>query len=147
MRKFLIVPAMLVLLIDLGCACSSLVEREAFVDLSAREEYVALNPDCMYNENIRDGEITRGMNGHEVMASWGLPNVYMISRKQAEEYWVYYVDDRASSSILIYTLTFNEDNVLNDWDIDMKRFVGNTLVYSPSRVMDETRFEKPLSRK
>lgn len=138
---------MVVLLIDLGCACSSLVEREAFVDLCAREEYVELNPDCKYNENIRDGEITRGMDGHEVMASWGLPNVYMISKKQAEEYWVYYVDDRASNSILIYTLTFDYDNILNDWDIDMKRFVGNTFVYNPSMVMDKTRFEKPSSKK
>ena len=143
----LVIPAMLILLIDMGCACSSLVERETFVDLCAREEYVDLNPDCKYNENIRGGEITRGMNGHEVIASWGLPNVYMISRKQKEEYWVYYVDDRASSSILIYTLTFNGENVLNDWDIDMKRFVGNTFVYTPSMVMDEKRFERTSSKK
>ncbi len=138
---------MLVLLIDLGCACSSLVERESFVDLCAREEYIELNPDCRYNENIRDGEITRGMNGHEVIASWGLPNVYMISKKQAEEYWVYYVDNSASSSVLIYTLTFNYDNVLDDWDIDMKRFVGTTFVYTPSMVMDRNRLEKRSSKK
>ncbi|HSG27664.1 MAG TPA: hypothetical protein VLA34_04225 [Candidatus Krumholzibacterium sp.] len=125
----------------------SQVERENLVDVASREDYAVLNPDCRYKENIRNGEIIRGMNSQEVMASWGLPNVYLVSRKRPEEYWVYYVQDPESSSILIYTLTFSEDNSLADWDIDMKRFTDHSVVYNPKMIIEDRETGSSSSKK
>lgn len=108
-----------------------MVEREELVDLCEREDYVKKHPECRFGENILSGEIVRGMEGNEVMASWGLPNVYLLSKNGPNEYWVYYVHNEDSRSILIYTLTFNDKNNLADWDIDIKRFNGGSYVYSP----------------
>ena len=138
MRYFTILLTCLAISFAAGCSCTSQVEREELVDIASREDYIHLNPDGLYNENILQGEITRGMSGHEVMASWGLPNVYLISRKELEEYWVYYVEDGSSSSIIIYTLTFDDDNSLTDWDIDMKRFTDHSVVYDPKVQSEET---------
>ena len=61
------------------------------------------------------------MDIYEVIASWGLPNVYLVSKEEPKEFWIYYVQDKESKSVLIYTLTFS-DIYLEGWDIDQKRF-------------------------
>ena len=106
-----------------GCSCKSVTERADLVAEDAREEYVKLHPECQFNDLIREGEITRGMNVHEVIAAWGMPNIYAISQKSPSEHWIYYVRDREALSMLIYTLTF-EDDTLRVWDIDQKRFAS-----------------------
>jgi hypothetical protein len=115
------------MLFHLGCSCTSSVERENFTAPEARQEYITEHPAGSYNENIQEGEITRGMNVYEVIASWGLPNVYMLSKTGPEEYWVYYVEDEGVSAIIIYTLAFSDD-ILEDWEIDMKRFTGESTI-------------------
>ena len=52
-----------------------------------------------------------------------MPNIYAISQKSPSEHWIYYVRDREALSMLIYTLTF-EDDTLRVWDIDQKRFAS-----------------------
>ena len=132
MKKIFFPLLVISIIFTVGCSCVSLVEREDFVDLCDRETYVEEHPESRFGENILCGEIVRGMEGNEVMASWGLPNVYLISKKNTEEFWVYYIHDEDTRSILIYTLTFDKENCLDDWDIDIKRFASGSYVYSPS---------------
>ena len=122
------VIAALLFLSMVGCSGISTVERAELTNLESREHYISTNPSSIFCENIRNGEIVRGMDIYEVIASWGLPNVYLVSQKQPHENWIYYVQDQDSRSILIYTLTFN-DNLLEGWEIDMKRFVDQRVVY------------------
>ena len=105
----------------IGCSHISHTEREFFTRPEAREQYIAANPDCQYSDQIRNGEIIRGMDIYEVIASWGLPNVYLVSKEEPNEYWIYYVQAEESKLVLIYTLTFR-DIFLEGWDIDQKRF-------------------------
>ncbi len=147
MKSLAIALAALVVFSDLGCSCVSRIERENFVDSSFRDEYTKLNPESPFCQNIRNGEITRGMNGQEVIASWGLPNVYLVSAMKAEEYWIYYIRNEASSSILVYTLIFAGDNMLSDWDIDMKRFIDNSFVFSPESLREMGTVEKTTNKR
>jgi hypothetical protein len=115
-----------------GCSCTSTVERANFVAPETREDYIKLHPDGPFNDLIREGEITRGMSVHEVIASWGMPHVYAVSRALPAEHWIYYIRDREALSMLIYTLTF-ENDTLRIWDIDQKRFTGQGIAskYEP----------------
>ena len=106
-----------------GCSCVSTVERVNRTPVACREDYVKLHPDCEHGESIVNGEIVRGMSSYEVLASWGLPNVYVVTRTSPTEEWIYYLKDRDSLTMLIYTLTFADDT-LQVWDVDQKRFVG-----------------------
>lgn len=113
-----------------ACSGISLVEREKLTAVESREEYCQAHPDSRHVEHIRNGEIVRGMVGNEVIASWGMPNVYLVSKDEVEEYWIYYVQDPVQRSVMVYTLCFDPDNVLSDWEIDMKRFSNYSLGYN-----------------
>jgi hypothetical protein len=127
MRTVMAVCACALLAASVGCSCVSTSERLDRTPVACREDYVRLHPDCSHAQSIMDGEIVRGMSSHEVIAAWGLPNVYVVTRKSPTEQWIYYLRDREALSMLIYTLTFAEDT-LQLWDIDQKRFVGQGLV-------------------
>ncbi len=122
----------------LGCSGVSMIERENLTRPEAREEFVVNNPGGSYNEFIRNGEIVKGMDIYEVMASWGLPNVYLVSNSEPLEHWIYYVQNEDSRSILIYTLTFDDD-CLHEWDIDLKRFTDTRVVFDSSTSMETIR--------
>ena len=130
MRTMMSVIAALLFVFMAGCSGISTVERAELTDIETREHFIDNNPNSIYCENIRNGEIVRGMNIYEVFASWGLPNVYLVAPKEPHENWIYYVQDLDTRSILIYTLTFS-DNLLEGWEIDMKRFVDQRVVYDP----------------
>jgi len=127
MRFMLILSAVALLATSYGCSCVSTVERASLTPAAARAEYVRLHPDCAHNDCIRNGEIVRGMSAHEVVASWGLPNVYVLTRKSPSEQWIYYIKDRGSLAMLVYTLGFADDT-LRVWNIDQKRDVGQGIV-------------------
>ncbi|MBN1884598.1 MAG: hypothetical protein JW876_03605 [Candidatus Krumholzibacteriota bacterium] len=110
-----------------GCAGMSTVEREYLTEPASREQYLVDHPGCAFIRHIRNGEIVRGMVFDEVMASWGLPNVYMASEGTPREYWIYYVQGEDTRSILIYTLLFH-DSCLEQWEIDQKRFADTRIV-------------------
>ena len=117
----LIVAISMVLCITVGCSWVSNSERANLTHPDSREEYIALHPGGEYNVNIRNGEITQGMNTNEVMASWGYPNVYLTSKSDPREHWIYYVQNEDSKSYLIYSLNFKGASLVG-WDIDIKRF-------------------------
>ncbi len=128
MRYASLLFAMPLLIFISGCSCTSQVEREDFTSSEAREIFIDGHPESAFQENIREGEIVRGMNGDEVIASWGMPSVYLTSRLKDEERFIYYIQDREANSVLVYMLDFDEDNILYDWDIDEKRLSSYSLI-------------------
>lgn len=127
MRFMLILSAVALLATSYGCSCVSTVERATLTPPAARAEYIRYHPDGAHNDCIRNGEIMRGMSAHEVVASWGLPNVYVLTRRSPSEQWIYYIKDRDSLAMLVYTLGFADDT-LRVWNIDQKRDVGQGIV-------------------
>ena len=128
MRYLPLLFAMSLLIFVSGCSCTNQVEREDFTSSDAREIFIEGHPESAFQENIRNGEIIRGMNEDEVIASWGMPNVYLTSRVREEERFIYYIQDKETSSVLVYMLDFDSDNILYDWGIDEKRLSSYGLV-------------------
>jgi hypothetical protein len=139
MKMTLILCVCALIAASFGCSCVSTVERANRIPAACREDYVKLHPECDHGESIANGEIVRGMNSHEVLASWGFPSVYVVTRTSPTEQWIYYLKDRDSLTMLIYTLTFADDT-LQVWDVDQKRFVGQGIVST-----DVTKREAPAS--
>jgi len=127
MRRSLVVIAALALVIALGCSGMSTVERANLTNPSAREGYVKTHSGDAHALFVQDGEITRGMSADEVIASWGMPNVYTLSRTEQSENWIYYVRARDAAAIITYRLTFKADT-LAAWDIEQRRLTGPTVV-------------------
>lgn len=115
-----------------ACSGVSMIERENLTSIETREKFIQENPEGKYIDCIRHGEITRGMSTSEVMASWGMPDIYLASRNEPIEHWIFYIEDEDSRSVLVYTLTFDTD-LLGNWDIDMKRFIEHRVVYDPEQ--------------
>ena len=128
MRYLPLLFAMSLLVFVSGCSCNSQIEREDLTSSDAREIFIEGHPESAFQENIRNGEIIRGMNEDEVIASWGMPNVYLTSTKRNEERFIYYLQDKGTNSVLVYMLDFDGDNILHDWDIDEKRISSYSLV-------------------
>jgi hypothetical protein len=129
MKVVIAVCACALLAAAIGCSCVSTAERLNRTPVAYREDYIKLHPDCTHAQSVVNGEIVRGMSSHEVLASWGLPNVYVVTRTSPTEQWIYYLRDRDALTMLIYTLTFADDT-LQLWGIDQKRFVGQGIVSS-----------------
>lgn len=127
MNKTLILCVCALSAVSWGCSCVSTVERANRIPAACREDYVKLHPECEHGASIVNGEIVRGMCSHEVLASWGLPSVYVVTGTSPTEHWIYYLKDRDSLTMLIYTLTFAADT-LQVWDVEQKRFVGQGIV-------------------
>ncbi len=128
MRYLPLLFAMALLIFVSGCSCNSQIEREDFTSSDAREIFIEGHPESAFQENIRNGEIIRGMNADEVIASWGMPNVYLTSTTRDEERFIYYLQDKGTNSVLVYMLDFDGDNILYDWDINEKRISSYSLV-------------------
>jgi len=139
MRFVLILSAVALFMTSYGCSCVSTVERANLMPVVSREEFVKQHPGGTHNDCIRNGEIMRGMSVNEVIASWGFPNVYFVTKTAPAEQWIYYIKDRNSLSMLIYTLSFADDT-LRVWDVDQKRFVGQGIVSARENV-----WETPVS--
>jgi hypothetical protein len=80
-----------------------------------REEFFKTHPDGVHNEYIANGEVVRGMDYLEVLASWGNP----IKREKPSpsvEYWLYLEEDEDSKDWVQYKLVFRR-SVLDDWEL------------------------------
>jgi hypothetical protein len=80
-----------------------------------RSEFFKTHPDGEYNEHIKKGEVVRGMDFLEVLASWGNPDV---RKKPMEgvEHWTYLETDEDSKDSVHYKFIFKK-NVLFDWEL------------------------------
>ena len=79
-----------------------------------RLQYLKENPSGEFNERIVLGEVTRGMNGMEVLVSWGVPDAREAERKKNGEMWTYYQRDEQNRDYVMYDLFF-EDRLLTGW--------------------------------
>ncbi len=89
--------------------------------MKGRQDYVTAHPDGLYNSHIMNGEVVKGMNLMEVLASWGLPNSRRHSESGSHEYWFFVSQDKESGMIRRYELIF-QDQLLHDWNVAL----GNT---------------------
>jgi hypothetical protein len=80
-----------------------------------REEFFKTHPEGKYNEHIANGEVVRGMDFLEVLASWGNPNK-REKPSDAVEYWTYLEEDEDSQDWVQYKFLFRK-NVLDDWEV------------------------------
>ena len=81
-----------------------------------RSEFFKTNPNGVYNEYIERGEVVRGMDFMEVLASWGNP----IKREKPTpnvEYWVYLEEDEDSKDWVQYKFVFKK-SLLDDWELE-----------------------------
>ena len=111
----------LLLLLLLGFIFSScshapraLNEGTTVTDL--RQDHLKKYPDGKFNRYIERGQIVKGMQYLEVMASWGLPESRRLSRDREFEYWTFFGKDNDSWDWIRYTLEF-EENCLLGWDM------------------------------
>lgn len=80
-----------------------------------RDEFFKTHPNGVYNEYIARGEVVRGMDFLEVLASWGNP----IKREKPTpnvEYWLYLEEDADSKDWVQYKFVFKK-SVLDDWEV------------------------------
>lgn len=90
-------------------------DRETEYIRMLREEFFKTHPDGQFNEHIARGEVVRGMDFLEVLASWGNPS----KREKptvSVEYWMYRDDDEDSGDWVQYKFIFRK-NVLEDWEL------------------------------
>jgi hypothetical protein len=87
-----------------------------------REEFFKTHPDGKYNEYIARGEVVRGMDFLEVLASWGNP---MKREKPADtvEYWMYREVDEDTLDWVQYKFVFRM-NLLEDWELSRQVATG-----------------------
>jgi len=113
------------LLVAAGCAHSPRVIDESPSMLTIRADYLQSNPDGPYNEHIHSGEVVKGMNYIEVLASWGVPDArYRTEPGEIEvEYWHYLSLDEISHDWTQHTFVF-EKKKLVEWDV--MRHVSHT---------------------
>lgn len=110
--------------------CSSNLKRvgppESDYLIALRAEYFATNPDGPHNEYIERGEVVKGMDFLEVLASWGHPKRRMKTPDTTTERWVYREEDEDSKDWIEYTFTFR-GNVLDDWQLERHFAAGGAL--------------------
>jgi hypothetical protein len=91
--------------------------------LKGRQDYVNAHPQGTYNDHILSGEVVKGMNLMEVLASWGLPNSRRHSESGSYEYWFFISQDRESGMVRRYELVF-QDQMLHDWNVVLDNKAG-----------------------
>jgi hypothetical protein len=108
--------------------CSQQLKRLSDVEPSylpaLRAEYLATYPNAPHNEEVKRGEVVKGMDILAVLASWGHPG-RRTKEGEHTEMWIYREEDEASKDWLEYTLIFH-DNVLDDWEINPHLSEGRT---------------------
>jgi hypothetical protein len=120
-----------VLFLTLGSCTSNprmLSGTESDYLLQLRQEYLNSNPDGAYNEYIKRGEVVKGMDFLEVLASWGHPEV-RTKESALTEHWMYREVDEDSKDAVVYTFTFRR-NVLAEWDL-MRHFAAGGRIDVP----------------
>jgi hypothetical protein len=130
-RASLVLPLLMLILPSCSTQLHTSKEVPSSYVLALREEYFASNPDGQYNENIRNGEVVRGMDFLEVLASWGHPAERKKDSQTMEE-WTYREIDEVSKDWVEYTFMFRQ-SILEDWSIARHVAKGGALMAIPKQ--------------
>ena len=90
--------------------------------VSIRTEYLQGHPRGKFNDRVRKGELVKGMNVMEVLASWGIPNQRQSTDHDSET-WTYASRDDFSKDFVSYALVFR-DQVLRSWLVERTTAAG-----------------------
>jgi hypothetical protein len=114
-----ILRALPLLLVVIALACSQNPRRDESTESDyirmLRDEFFKTHPNGIHNEYIARGEVVRGMDFLEVLASWGNP----IKREKPSpdvEYWVYLEEEEETKDWVQYKFVFRK-SVLDDWEV------------------------------
>jgi len=110
----LVVLTTAVLVTSVSCAYVPHAPNNDATTATMRAQYLSDYPDGPYNEAIRKGELAKGMNVLEVLASWGPPD--RRGWTQTRETWSYVSKDRFNADYIMYNLSF-EQRVLERWQM------------------------------
>jgi hypothetical protein len=80
-----------------------------------REEFFETHPNGVYNEFIARGEVVRGMDFLEVLASWGNPTKREKPSPDVE-YWVYLEEYEETKDWVQYKFVFRK-SLLDNWEV------------------------------
>jgi hypothetical protein len=135
MRKTLrLVHVLPLLLIVVSCSHTPRMSHDQETEYirMLRREFFNTHPDGQYNEHIKKGEVVKGMDFLEVLASWGNPDK---REKPVEtvEHWTYREVDESSKDFVQYKFIFKK-NVLSDWELSRHFAKGGEL-----NMLDENR--------
>lgn len=108
--------ALLVVCLVSACSHTPTLESNPETE-SLRAQYLRENPNGVYNENIMRGEVVKGMNFVEVLASWGVPTQREQRNSGRSEVWSYRALDKSTSEFVLYDLVFDE-RVVKEWAVD-----------------------------
>jgi hypothetical protein len=97
-----------------GCATAPPSRTVTPAIRELRDDYFRTFPQGPNNDHIRRGEIVRGMNLFEVLASWGIPDARVVSPEGNREHWIYVLLDDLSMDWICYEYEFL-GNSLADW--------------------------------
>lgn len=126
----------LVISILASCAHAPRAPRDSESLHAIRTQYLAEHPDGRYNDQISRGELAKGMNVIEVLASWGLPEDRREEPQLAREVWRYATRDGLDTDVTVYELIF-EHRRLNDWVTERHvTGAGGTAVRSATQAPD-----------
>lgn len=122
-QKEAVVKHLLCMIVVIGvmgasaCTHSPRLARSEEEVANYRSEYLRNNPNGKFNEQILKGEVTKGMDVFQVLASWGLPHLRRGSKNSDLESWVYYSLDDHTQHVISYELVF-QTNTLSRWVVD-----------------------------
>lgn len=107
-----------------------------------RVQYLKDNPKGEFNERIARGEVTRGMNGMEVLSSWGTPDIREATLENNGEMWTYYHLNEPTRDYVIYDLYF-EDRLLTRWDMTRVTAAMGVVTYREFQRAREASLREP----
>jgi hypothetical protein len=100
-----------------SCAHVPRMQTESLQTESLRAEYLQSHPKGPHNAQIVRGEIAKGMDLMEVLASWGVPERRFARKTTSREAWIYVMRDPYNTDYMEYELVF-VDRVLSTWTLD-----------------------------
>lgn len=109
--------AVLAIGITASCAHVPRMQTDNLQTESLRTEYLQSHPKGPHNAQIVRGEISKGMDLMEVLASWGVPERRFAQSTKSREAWLYTIRDPHNLDYMSYELVF-VDRVLSSWTLD-----------------------------
>ena len=136
---FLLLAVLAVVLVS--CSHNPKKFSESETILKDRQDYVQTHPEGLFNNHILTGEIVKGMNPTEVLASWGRPNQREQSENGSYVFWTYYTSEEQTGEITQYELMFRELKLFG-WKVIMGPPDGGYLARDPNLPVNLGQIEK-----